>query len=120
MPRPERKKEPTPTSIKVIMSVIAAIAALLLILTFADMGGLHLLMPELIPMGCVLEVLLLLTWLAMIIYRRRTDDHKKRMVMLVSALLGRERTLSAYEEAVREEYRFFSFGDATLIIDKSR
>jgi len=42
------------------------------------------------------------------------------LVMLVSALLGRERTLSAYEEAVREEYRFFSFGDATLIIDKSR
>ncbi len=38
------------------------------------------------------------------------------LVMLVSALLGRERTLSAYEEAVREEYRFFSFGDATLII----
>ena len=38
------------------------------------------------------------------------------LVMLVSALLGRERTLAAYEEAVREEYRFFSFGDATLII----
>jgi len=33
----------------------------------------------------------------------------------VSALLGRERALSAYEEAVRERYRFFSFGDATLI-----
>ena len=38
------------------------------------------------------------------------------LVMLVSALLGRERTLSAYEEAVREGYRFFSFGDATLIL----
>lgn len=38
------------------------------------------------------------------------------LVMLVSALLGRERTLAAYEEAVRERYRFFSFGDATLII----
>ena len=38
------------------------------------------------------------------------------LVMLVSALLGRERTLAAYEEAVREEYRFFSFGDATLIL----
>ena len=37
--------------------------------------------------------------------------------MLVSALLGRERTLAAYEEAVRERYRFFSFGDATLITD---
>ena len=38
------------------------------------------------------------------------------LVMLVSALLGRERTLAAYEEAVRERYRFFSFGDATLIL----
>ena len=37
------------------------------------------------------------------------------LVMLVSALLGRERTLSVYEEAVRERYRFFSFGDACFI-----
>ena len=37
------------------------------------------------------------------------------LVMLVSALLGRERTLSVYEEAVREQYRFFSFGDACFI-----
>ena len=37
------------------------------------------------------------------------------LVMLVSALLGRERTLAVYEEAVRERYRFFSFGDAMFI-----
>lgn len=37
------------------------------------------------------------------------------LVMLVSALAGREHVLSAYEEAVKERYRFFSFGDAMLI-----
>lgn len=38
------------------------------------------------------------------------------LVMLVSALAGREHILAAYEEAVREKYRFFSFGDAMLIL----
>jgi S-adenosylmethionine:tRNA ribosyltransferase-isomerase len=36
--------------------------------------------------------------------------------MLVSAFSGRERILAAYAEAVRAGYRFYSFGDATLIL----
>ncbi len=38
------------------------------------------------------------------------------LLMLVSALAGREHILAAYEEAVKEKYRFFSFGDAMMII----
>ena len=38
------------------------------------------------------------------------------LVMLVSALAGRKHVMEAYEEAVKERYRFFSFGDAMLII----
>jgi len=37
------------------------------------------------------------------------------LIMLVSALAGREHVLHAYEEAVKEKYRFFSFGDAMFI-----
>jgi S-adenosylmethionine:tRNA ribosyltransferase-isomerase len=36
--------------------------------------------------------------------------------MLISAFAGREFTLEAYREAVKEKYRFFSFGDAMFIM----
>ncbi|MDE6902910.1 MAG: S-adenosylmethionine:tRNA ribosyltransferase-isomerase, partial [Lachnospiraceae bacterium] len=39
------------------------------------------------------------------------------LVMLVSALAGREHVLHAYEEAIRLKYRFFSFGDAMFLTD---
>ncbi len=41
---------------------------------------------------------------------------KSTLLMLVSAFAGRETILRAYEEAIREGYRFFSFGDAMLIL----
>ena len=41
---------------------------------------------------------------------------KSTLIMLVSALAGREKILKAYHEAIEEKYRFFSFGDAMLII----
>lgn len=47
-----------------------------------------------------------------------TNFHLPRstLLMLVSALAGRERILAAYAEAIRHGYRFFSFGDAMLIL----
>ena len=47
-----------------------------------------------------------------------TNFHLPRstLLMLVSAFAGRERILAAYEEAVRREYRFYSFGDAMLMV----
>jgi S-adenosylmethionine:tRNA ribosyltransferase-isomerase len=41
---------------------------------------------------------------------------KSTLIMLISALAGRENVLAAYKQAVEEKYRFFSFGDAMLII----
>ncbi len=42
---------------------------------------------------------------------------KSTLIMLISALAGREHVIHAYKEAVKEKYRFFSFGDAMLIIE---
>jgi len=42
---------------------------------------------------------------------------KSTLLLLVSALAGRERILAAYREAVERHYRFFSYGDAMLIVD---
>jgi len=41
---------------------------------------------------------------------------KSTLLMLVSALIGQERVRSIYEHAVAAEYRFFSYGDASLLI----
>ena len=41
---------------------------------------------------------------------------KSTLIMLVASLLGREKTLSLYAEAIKNDYRFFSYGDAMLIL----
>jgi S-adenosylmethionine:tRNA ribosyltransferase-isomerase len=53
-----------------------------------------------------------------VVDRLITNFHlpKSTLLMLVSAFAGRELILSAYEDAVRQEYRFFSYGDAMLIL----
>ncbi|NJR64779.1 MAG: tRNA preQ1(34) S-adenosylmethionine ribosyltransferase-isomerase QueA [Leptolyngbyaceae cyanobacterium CRU_2_3] len=44
---------------------------------------------------------------------------KSSLLMLVSALIGRERLLALYEEAIAQNYRFYSFGDAMLILPEA-
>ncbi|VBB06056.1 s-adenosylmethionine:trna ribosyltransferase-isomerase quea [Lucifera butyrica] len=53
-----------------------------------------------------------------IVDRMITNFHlpQSTLLMLVSAFAGRDAVLAAYEEAVRQKYRFFSFGDAMLIL----
>jgi S-adenosylmethionine:tRNA ribosyltransferase-isomerase len=41
---------------------------------------------------------------------------KSTLFMLVSALMGRERMLAAYEHAIVNGYRFYSYGDASLLL----
>lgn len=42
------------------------------------------------------------------------------LIMLVSALMGKELVMESYAEAVRERYRFFSFGDACLFLTREK
>lgn len=41
---------------------------------------------------------------------------KSTLMMLVSALMGRERIMAIYDHAIAQEYRFFSYGDASLLL----
>lgn len=45
---------------------------------------------------------------------------KSTLIMLVAALMGHERTLAVYDHAIRERYRFFSYGDASLLLPGAR
>jgi S-adenosylmethionine:tRNA ribosyltransferase-isomerase len=45
---------------------------------------------------------------------------KSSLLMLVSALIGRPRLLALYQEAIDQKYRFYSFGDAMLILPEAR
>ena len=51
-----------------------------------------------------------------------TNFHLPRstLLMLVCAFAGRERVLSAYREAIEESYRFYSYGDAMLMMRRAR
>jgi S-adenosylmethionine:tRNA ribosyltransferase-isomerase len=41
---------------------------------------------------------------------------KSTLMMLVSALMGRDRMMAAYEHAIANEYRFYSYGDSSLLL----
>ncbi|MGB3616142.1 MAG: S-adenosylmethionine:tRNA ribosyltransferase-isomerase, partial [Elainellaceae cyanobacterium] len=45
---------------------------------------------------------------------------KSSLLMMISALIGRQRLLDLYQEAIAQEYRFYSFGDAMLLLPEAR
>ena len=65
---------------------------------------------------CAIRLKLVLNWLEMDALVTNFHLPQSTLLMLVSALTGRDEALRVYEEAVRERYRFFSFGDAMLIL----
>lgn len=72
---------------KGMMIASSAVALALVILTFIDMAGYHLLVPEVIPMGCLVVLALLLAWLAGVLARRRRTERGRRIFTLVAVLL---------------------------------
>jgi S-adenosylmethionine:tRNA ribosyltransferase-isomerase len=45
---------------------------------------------------------------------------KSSLMMMVSALIGRQRLLDIYQTAIAQQYRFYSFGDATLLLPEAK
>lgn len=87
-PQTEKKERaPISTFSKGMMIAGSAVALVLVILTLIDMAGYHLLVPEVIPMGCLLMIALLLAWLAGVLARRRRTERGRRIFTLVAMLL---------------------------------
>lgn len=72
---------------------------------------------ELVPFSGWTDIFIYPGYVFKVVDHLITNFHlpESSLLMLVSALTGREKMLAAYEEAVREGYRFFSYGDAMLI-----
>jgi len=70
------------------------------------------------PLSCATDLFVLPGHRFRVVDALVTNFHLPRttLLMLVSAFAGRERILAAYEEAKREGYRFYSFGDSMLIL----
>jgi len=73
---------------------------------------------EITPMSAWAELFILPGHRFRTVQAMITNFHLPRstLLMLVSAFAGRERIMAAYREAIREDYRFYSFGDAMIII----
>ncbi len=70
-----------------------------------------------VPGSCQTEIFIYPGYTFKVIDALITNFHlpESTLLMLVSALAGKEHIMAAYEEAVKERYRFFSFGDAMMI-----
>ena len=87
-PAPEKKeRKPLSTFSKGMIIAISALALLLVALTLLDAGGIHLISPDIIPLGCIAMLLGFLAWGAHGIYGRIKTDSRKRIFVLVAMII---------------------------------
>lgn len=87
-PAPEKKeRKPLSTFSKGMIIAISVLALLLVALTLLDAGGIHLISPDIIPLGCIAMLLGFLAWGAHGIYGRIKTDSRKRIFVLVAMII---------------------------------
>lgn len=72
---------------KGMLIALSAIALLLVLVTFMDMSGFHLIWPEIIPLGCLLVLILALVWGCVILYRKIKTESRKKLFVVIALLI---------------------------------
>jgi len=73
---------------------------------------------KIVPYCCAVNLFIRPGYKFKIVDHLITNFHlpKSSLLLLVAAFAGRKKIMSVYEEAIRQEYRFYSYGDAMLIL----
>lgn len=83
----KKEKKPLSTLSKVMLILIGILSLVMITITFIDMAGYHLIVPEINPIGCIAMILLLLIWGAILLYQRIRSSWVKKVAIAAFALL---------------------------------